>query len=211
MCILGSYSLVGPRLSGWGRGWIKLLLDSEYMPLCSEQPAQLYTVDLDILLGATVAPISQGRKMRSKESRTLAHDHREVIVIANTQTHILFVTQSSYRRWHGNATASLRALSRQCCLPHSSQSWTGAQDLAHLHTSYLQSLPMLATKPDTSGLFFAGSIMGGSMVEEDQVSFLLTPEIMQFTWHHTMVVIISHHKYKIRCSAELVKRGQELL
>lgn len=34
---------------------------------------------------------------------------------------------------------------------------------------------------------------------------------MQFTWHHTMVVIITHYKYKILCSAELVKMGQELL
>lgn len=53
-----------------------------------------------------------------------------------------------------------------------------------------------------------GRVNGG---EEHKVSFLLTQEIMQFTWHRTMVVIITHYKYKILYSAELVKMGQELL
>lgn len=128
------------------------------------------TVALDILPGATVAPISQGRKMRPQESRTLAPNHREVTAIANTQNHILFVTQSSCRRWYVNAVARLCAPSRQCCLPHSSPSWNQAQDLTHLYTSYLESLPKPATKPDTSRLFFAGSIMGGSMVEKSTKS-----------------------------------------
>lgn len=59
MCILSSYSLMKPELNEWGMGYIQLLLVPEHMPLCSKQPVQLYSGDLDILPGATVAPVSQ--------------------------------------------------------------------------------------------------------------------------------------------------------
>lgn len=92
---------------------------------------------------------------------------------------------------------------------HSPEWSTGSHPL---HTPQLGSLPQPATKPDTSGAYFCwinyGRVSGG---EEDKDSFLLTQEMMQFTWHHTMAVIITYYKYKILCLAELVKMGQELL
>lgn len=106
--------------------------------------------------------------------------------------------------------ASLHPKGQHCC-PGSPQSWHGAQ-LTQLHSSHLESLPKPPTQPGTSRAYFCWIGGGGQTGGEGGIdSSLLTQQTMQFTWHHTVVVIITHYKYKTLHLAGLVKMGQELL
>lgn len=97
------------------------------------------------MLGATVAPISQERKLRSTGARTLAPGHTETMAIVEAQIQALFATQSSHRRRHDSAVS--------CTV------WHGAQDLSQLHLS-LGWLPKALTNQTLAGFISAASIMG---------------------------------------------------
>lgn len=147
----------------------------------------------DDVAGA-VTPVLQGRKLRSKG--TLASDHTKTNAGGAAQTPTPGYMRS-HRRSCGSAWRASRHPRRRHRLPGSSQSGHGTQGLTRLHCltwNCCQSHRQKQTRPGLVSASQWGWVAGHR--EEAKNSFLLTEQIMWFTWHRTMPVITTHYEYK---------------